>query len=130
MAKRITQPMSERDRDREEVAYYEGHDADLPTNENEPPSREKSPRASAEKRDPEKVSDLEAGVARSTSTNQIAVEVREAHPVDPNVVSWDGPNDPENPMNWPSKLKWGNIAVVSAITFITYVRLVFYFDFS
>ena len=25
---------------------------------------------------------------------------------DPNIVRWDGPNDPANPQNWPSKKKW------------------------
>ena len=40
-----------------------------------------------------------------------------------NIVSWDGPDDPDNPLNWSSGLKWSNIALVSAITFITFVRL-------
>ncbi|CCX16704.1 Similar to Uncharacterized transporter C1529.01; acc. no. Q9USN4 [Pyronema omphalodes CBS 100304] len=38
---------------------------------------------------------------------------------DPNIVWWDGPNDPENPMNW---LQWRKniaVAIVSSITFIT-----------
>ncbi|KAF3024751.1 hypothetical protein E8E14_005080 [Neopestalotiopsis sp. 37M] len=38
---------------------------------------------------------------------------------DPNVVGWDGPNDPENPLNWTSKKKWLNIAVLSILSFIT-----------
>ena len=38
---------------------------------------------------------------------------------DPNVVFWDGPNDPENPMNWPEKKKWINIGVLSFLTVIT-----------
>jgi len=38
---------------------------------------------------------------------------------DPNLVSWDGPNDPENPMNWPDKKKWANIAVLSIMTVVT-----------
>jgi hypothetical protein len=41
---------------------------------------------------------------------------------DPNIVSWDGPNDPLNPMNWPMKKKWLNIAVLSVMTLITFVR--------
>lgn len=39
--------------------------------------------------------------------------------VDPNVVSWDGPDDPENPMNWTDRKKWSNIAVLSILTIIT-----------
>ncbi|KAG8898945.1 hypothetical protein FRC01_010715, partial [Tulasnella sp. 417] len=26
--------------------------------------------------------------------------------VDPNVVTWDGPDDPQNPQNWSGKKKW------------------------
>lgn len=25
---------------------------------------------------------------------------------DPNMVTWDGPHDPENPKNWPFRRKW------------------------
>jgi hypothetical protein len=38
---------------------------------------------------------------------------------DPNIVWWDGDDDPENPMNWSSATKWGAISVVAAITFLT-----------
>ncbi|KAJ9144990.1 Major facilitator superfamily protein [Pleurostoma richardsiae] len=38
---------------------------------------------------------------------------------DADVVSWDGPDDPENPMNWPAKKKWLNVAVLSILTVIT-----------
>lgn len=38
---------------------------------------------------------------------------------DPNIVFWDGPDDPENPMNWPSKLKIINVTLVSTWTFLT-----------
>ncbi|KAI1460339.1 MFS general substrate transporter [Annulohypoxylon moriforme] len=38
---------------------------------------------------------------------------------DPNIVEWDGPNDPENPMNWPDSKKWINISIVSIITIVT-----------
>jgi hypothetical protein len=36
-------------------------------------------------------------------------------------VDWDGDDDPQNPLNWSDSKKWSNMAVVSAITFITYV---------
>ena len=35
---------------------------------------------------------------------------------DPNVVDWDGPNDPANPLNWPTAKK---VAALSLISFIT-----------
>lgn len=38
---------------------------------------------------------------------------------DPNIVSWDGPDDPTNPMNWTMRKKWSNIAVLSILTIIT-----------
>ncbi|OAL30037.1 hypothetical protein AYO20_08941 [Fonsecaea nubica] len=38
---------------------------------------------------------------------------------DPDVVNWDGPNDPENPMNWPARRKWTNVALLSSITILT-----------
>lgn len=38
---------------------------------------------------------------------------------DPNIVDWDGPDDPANPLNWPAKKKWSIIAALGAVTFIT-----------
>lgn len=39
--------------------------------------------------------------------------------IDPNVVDWDGPDDPESPYNWPKSKKWRNGAALSAFTLIT-----------
>jgi hypothetical protein len=39
--------------------------------------------------------------------------------VDPDIVDWDGPDDPENPLNWPARRKWMNIGLLSAITLLT-----------
>jgi hypothetical protein len=41
--------------------------------------------------------------------------------VDPDFVSWDGPDDPENPLNWTARRKWTNIGLLSAITLLTSV---------
>jgi hypothetical protein len=38
---------------------------------------------------------------------------------DPNVVDWDGPDDPANPMNWSSKKKVAAIGIVSLITMLS-----------
>lgn len=38
---------------------------------------------------------------------------------DPNLVSWDGPDDPHNPKNWSIKRKWAATLVVSSFTFIS-----------
>lgn len=40
---------------------------------------------------------------------------------DPNVVDWDGPDDPENPLNWSLKKKGILITSISVITFLTLV---------
>ncbi|KAH8657884.1 putative MFS multidrug transporter [Xylariales sp. PMI_506] len=38
---------------------------------------------------------------------------------DPNLVTWNGPNDPENPKNWPDKTKCKFTIGVSLFTFIS-----------
>ncbi|KAF5648506.1 multidrug resistant protein [Fusarium tjaetaba] len=38
---------------------------------------------------------------------------------DPNAVGWDGPDDPNNPMNWPAKKKWSCIGALSVMTLLT-----------
>ncbi|KAI4094394.1 MAG: hypothetical protein L6R37_007244 [Teloschistes peruensis] len=38
---------------------------------------------------------------------------------DPNLVTWDGPTDPQNPKNWSIKRKWAATFVVSSFTFIS-----------
>ncbi|KAB8228158.1 putative phenol monooxygenase [Aspergillus alliaceus] len=34
-------------------------------------------------------------------------------------VSWNGPDDPDNPKNWPTRKKWGAVLIVSCFTFIS-----------
>ncbi|KUJ15138.1 benomyl/methotrexate resistance protein [Mollisia scopiformis] len=59
--------------------------------------------------------DVEAGLPRE--------RVNDANPqpnsMDPNIVDWDGPDDPENPLNWTNKKKWANGALLAAMTFVT-----------
>lgn len=38
---------------------------------------------------------------------------------DPNLVTWDGPDDPLNPKNWSKGRKWAATLVVSSFTFIS-----------
>jgi hypothetical protein len=38
---------------------------------------------------------------------------------DPNVVDWDGPDDPEKPMNWSKTRKGGIIFAVGLMRFVT-----------
>ena len=45
---------------------------------------------------------------------------------DPNLISWNGPDDPENPMNWPQGWKWFYTVVLGMMTFcITFASSVF-----
>ena len=36
--------------------------------------------------------------------------------LDPNMITWDGPNDPSNPQNWSIKYKWFVTIVCTVIT--------------
>lgn len=38
---------------------------------------------------------------------------------DPNIVDWDGDDDPENPYNWPTWRKVVNCIIISLLTFVT-----------
>lgn len=50
---------------------------------------------------------------------QPVVSEKEANP---DLVDWDGPDDPENPFNWPSYKKWRQLMFMSVNTFLTYVH--------
>ena len=65
----------------------------------------------------EKDIDLEAA-HRGSSSSKKEPETQQTE-LDPNIVGWDGPDDPKNPNNWTGGLKWGNVAVISSITFLT-----------
>jgi len=65
--------------------------------------------------------DLEAGATDTEEKRPVvedSLEDDQDQP-DPDIVTWDGPDDPQNPMNWPDKKKWFNIAVLSILTIIT-----------
>ncbi|KAF2266391.1 MFS general substrate transporter [Lojkania enalia] len=90
-------------------AYEEGHDADIPSDISPGVDIEKGGRSNAVSThsDERTLSGEEPPIGEATGQN------------DPDVVDWDGPDDPENPLNWPASKKWGNIAVLSAVTLIT-----------
>jgi hypothetical protein len=106
-----------------DLAAAEGHDADIPTNigsirsattptstrPHTPGGNDKEMSAAMEK-DVEK--GAEAGSVSSIQESEEAI-------IDPNIVDFDGPNDPENPMNWKASKKWGMVMLISAITFLT-----------
>lgn len=38
---------------------------------------------------------------------------------DANLVDWNGPDDPEKPLNWSKKKKWTNMMLIAALTLLT-----------
>ncbi|KAL8826636.1 MAG: hypothetical protein Q9170_007324 [Blastenia crenularia] len=58
------------------------------------------------------VRDLEAPLEKKHSA-------KSAKTKDPNLVTWDGPDDPQNPKNWSTKRRWAATIVVSSFTFIS-----------
>ena len=100
-----------------------GHSTDpekAPTSTFPAPNGKGSPASS----DLEKEIDLEAG-HRNEELDKKELEMTKPD-VDPDVVDWDGPDDPQNPVNWSEKLKWANVAVIASITFLTWVALAFF----
>lgn len=67
-----------------------------------------------EKRSFHEKNDLEAG----PRTDETTIEKDESSR-DPNIVDWDGPNDPENPLNWTKKQKISATVSIALITFLT-----------
>lgn len=106
--------------EKETLATFEGHDADIPSNEgyilDERGERQRRQSIASHRRnghDQPKKDGTKADVEKG------AEEVSAEEESDPNVVGWDGPDDPLNPMNFSSWLKTLNTALVSGICFVT-----------
>src|SRR6266516_1848249 len=58
--------------------------------------------------------------ANASSSSSIEIDVDETAPPinDPDVVDWDGEDDPANPMNWKRSAKFANVGLISAVTFV------------
>ena len=95
----------------EQTAFEESHDADFPHSESDSAAKQEvkslkkdvavetekaeKPASSNSSEDGSPVGrDLEKGEA------EINISEESKEPPDPNVVDWDGPEDPENPQNW------------------------------
>jgi hypothetical protein len=59
-------------------------------------------------------SDVEKQDERDANTG---IEVGKGR--EPHIFTWNGPSDPQNPLNWSLRQKWSNLGIVSALTFIT-----------
>lgn len=58
--------------------------------------------------------DIEANVQRAITTKQFPIT-----DLDNGIVGWDSQDDPENPQNFAMGRKWGLLALMSAITFVS-----------
>ncbi|KAL8834013.1 MAG: hypothetical protein Q9176_007705 [Flavoplaca citrina] len=99
----------------EKDAVRENHDADLQPDD--------QPLANIADNDHSRYStytdsDPEKGNAEKAD-NGASVQDQQTEPPDPNVVDWDGPDDPEKPTNWANGRKYAIIAIISSITFLT-----------
>ncbi|KAK3718324.1 hypothetical protein LTR37_005137 [Vermiconidia calcicola] len=112
--------------EKERDAYEEGQDADtaqgtgVVNDEQEGPKREtvvdpgkKDGVTASSKSSEAGEHDLEKAEPSTTTDGE------PEEPRDPNVVDWDGPDDPQNPYNWPASKKWSNIAILSFLTLLT-----------
>ena len=99
---------------KESTDDHEGK-ADIGTKDN---STDSKPSGGVEV-DTEKLADLEANVRGSSSASESNQKQEKCdETIDSNIVDWDGPDDPSNPMNWPPWKVKTHIFLVSSITFI------------
>ncbi|KAE9993265.1 hypothetical protein EG327_005872 [Venturia inaequalis] len=114
-----------------ERSAVEGHDADIPSNartlhENASKQWTTSP-------SPTEIDSLQSdkdtekdGESKEVSTQTTPIpslhsksEAEAEEQDDPNIVGWDGDDDPNNPLNWSNKKKWAAIGIVSVTTLLT-----------
>jgi MFS transporter, DHA1 family, multidrug resistance protein len=71
-------------------------------------------------------SDVEKGDQHSDNGRAEQLRRKESKQKDPNLIEWDGPDDPENPMNWPTNKKWIVTIALGMMTFcVTFASSVF-----
>jgi hypothetical protein len=107
-----------------DLAALEGHDADVSSNSGiihqVSDNKYIRPYTSLDEKDINSSAlekDIEKGV--SSAPTSTADELDQETEEDPNIVDFDGPDDPQNPMNWRFAKKWGMVLLISAITFLT-----------
>lgn len=55
----------------------------------------------------QKAADLEAGSNAPTIAT-----------TDENIVDWESPEDPQNPLKWSAKLRYGHVVIVSLLSLV------------
>ena len=68
---------------------------------------------------PTQVAEEDLKRQRDLEEGSTSVEFDEPADNDPNIVNWDGPDDPANPQNWSMKKKTVTVIIVSSVTFVT-----------
>lgn len=71
---------------------------------------------------PDTTTSVEADVGRNVIGGRPAEEAEK----DPNVVDFDGSNDPEHPMNWSQGKKTTSIVIVTLMTLLSYAPSAFF----
>lgn len=41
-----------------------------------------------------------------------------SHKLQDDVVDWDGPDDPKNPLNWPATKSFGHVVIVAVLSMV------------
>ena len=101
-------------------AYEEGHDADLRVT--------KHPSAT---KDGTRI-DLEKGLSSNRASTISGDDTLgggtpatgagasgQGEEINPDIVDWEGPDDPHNPQNWTARKKWSMIGALAAVTLVT-----------
>ncbi|KAI0845339.1 bicyclomycin resistance protein [Daldinia vernicosa] len=108
-------------------AVDEGHDADIPSSqgfvldEQEELRRQRSKAERRRNSFASKKSRADRDVEKAQAPGETASSSNDGEDSDsdPNIVWWTGPDDVENPYNWPTWRKVVNCGLISAMTFVS-----------
>ena len=115
-----------------ELAFEEGHDADIPSNTGiyDPNELHATASHNAKAKTPlfhHAEHDIErdaekgpSGTPSNAPSEPPEHGEKEQQATDPNIVWWENEHDRQNPMNWSESKKWANIGLLSFVTFVTY----------
>jgi hypothetical protein len=70
-----------------------------------------------ENRDVENMAAETAGEGESATASDRSQSSR--NPKDYNIIDWEGPNDPDKPVNWSRRRQYTNIIFISILTLLT-----------
>ncbi|KAL8724515.1 MAG: hypothetical protein Q9181_006793, partial [Wetmoreana brouardii] len=101
----------------EKLDLYDNHDAAIHNGDQATLASSNYSRSSTDVLAGTDGGDLEK--ADSPSLSAINEEEKQQDPRNPNLVDWNGPDDPEKPTNWANRRKYGIVAIISSITFLT-----------